>query len=292
MREVLAGAGFDEVVTPALVSRRVLERLGLNEGARGLINPMSDELDTMRTSLLPSLLHVARFNQNRTGEHVDVFEMARVYSGTGPDGLADEPVHLTAIARTDAEPDAGRAAFLRLKAVMDRLAADLPTHAPVYEASRPHLYHPGRAATVSVQGRPIGVLGELHPSTVAAFDLEGRIVALDVDVQALLAARHERKAAELPRFPAVQRDLAVVVDAAVPSGELHRTINAAAGAFLESVRAFDEYRGGQVAEGKKSIAFALTFRSPERTLTDAEVEGGMVKIRQSLEKDHRAGFRS
>src|SRR5579872_4689111 len=79
-REVLLGAGFEEVVTPALVSRRTLERLGLAEGARGLINPMSDELDTMRTSLLPSVLQVARFNQNRTGEHVDVFELARVYA--------------------------------------------------------------------------------------------------------------------------------------------------------------------------------------------------------------------
>ena len=292
IREVLVGAGFDEVVTPALVSGRMLERLDLAEGARGVINPMSDELDTMRTSLLPSLLHVARFNQNRTGEHVDVFELARVYMGTRDDGLADEPVRLTAIARAGDDADAGRRAFLRLKAVMDRLADDLGAGAPAYERAAPHLYHPGRTASIAVEGHPVGLVGELHPTTLAAFDLDGRVVALDLDVAALVGARVERKAQELPKYPAVQRDLAVVVDESVPSGELHASIKKAAGALLESVRAFDEYRGGQLPDGHKSVAFTLTFRSPDRTLTDAEVDTAMSEIRKALGKEHRAELRS
>jgi len=305
MREVLLGAGFEEVVSPALIAHKLLERLGLGDGARALINPMSDELDTMRTSLLPSLLAVARFNQNRTGEHVDVFEMARVYHGTIDGGLANEPVRLTAITRVGDGAEAGREGFLRLKSVMDRLAADLAASAPAYERSSPigvpakskiswgeSLYHPGRTARVELAGRELGVLGELHPSTLAAFDLDGRAVALDIDVGSLVGAGGERKAAELPRFPAVQRDLAVVADDDVPAGELHATIKEAAGPFLENVRAFDEYRGGQVGEGRKSIAFTLTFRSPERTLTDAEVEGVMAQIKRALEKKHRAGFRT
>lgn len=144
---------------------------------------------------------------------------------------------------------------------------------------------------MSVAGREIGFIGELHPSTVAVFDLDGRVVALDIDAEALIASRGERKAEELPRYPAVQRDLAVVVDLRVPAGELQRTVKEAAGATLEHVRAFDEYRGDQVGEGLKSIAFTLTFRSPERTLTDAEVEGVMAEIRQRLEKKHGARFR-
>ena len=291
MREVLLGAGFEEVVSPALVARRTLEKLGLAEGARTLINPMSDELDTMRTSLLPSLLQVARFNQNRTGERVHVFEMGRVYVGSDGAGLAREPMRLSVVARTEGGADAGRQAFLRLKAVMDRLATDVTAHSATYERAAPPLYHPGRTASVGVGGREIGVLGELHPATLAAFDLDGRAVALDIDVEALLGTAGERKAAELPRFPSVQRDIAVVVEDDTPAGELLATVRSAAGPSLEQARAFDEYRGGQVERGRKSIAFTLTFRSPERTLTDAEVEGVMVEIKRALEKKHRAALR-
>jgi len=291
LREVLLGAGFDEVVSPALVSRRLLQRLGLAEGARTLFNPMSDELDTMRTSLLPSLLSVARYNQNRTAERVDVFELARVYRGKRADGLADEQIRLTVLARIDANPDAGRRGFLRLKSVMDRCAQDLVAGPVRYLRGSHDLYHPGRTASIMVGGSEIGVVGELHPSTLAVFDLDGRAVALDVDAEALVAARGQRKATELPRYPAVNRDIAVVVDANIPAGELHRTIKEAGGSSLESVRAFDEYRGGQVGEGRKSVAFTLTFRSPERTLTDAEVEKVMSEIRKRLEKKHSARVR-
>src|SRR5438874_1106972 len=106
------------------------------------------------------------------------------------------------------------------------------------------------------------------------------------------AASGERKAAELPRYPSVQRDIAVVVDPNVPAGDLHRAIKEAGGSSLESVRAFDEYRGDQAGEGRKSIAFTLTFRSPERTLTDAEVEKVLSEIRKRLEKKHGARFRA
>jgi len=292
LREVMLGAGFDEVVSPALVPKRLLQRLGLAEGARTLFNPMSDEMDTMRTSLLPSLLSVARYNQNRTAERVDVFELARVYRGRHPDGLADEQIRLTVIARVDTDADAGRRGFLRLKSVMDRFAQDLMAGTVRYLRAAPDLYHPGRAATIMVGGREIGIVGELHPSTLAVFDIDGRAVALDVDAEALIAARGERKATELPRYPAVQRDIAVVVDANVPAAEIHRTIKEAWGNSLESLRAFDEYRGDQAGEGRKSIAFTLTFRSPERTLTDAEVEKVLSEIRKRLEKKHGARFRT
>ena len=292
LREVMLGAGFDEVVSPALVPKRLLQRLRLAEGARTLFNPMSDEMDTMRTSLLPSLLSVARYNQNRTAERVDVFELARVYRGKHSDGLADEQIRLTVIARVDADADAGRRGFLRLKSVMDRFAQDLMAGTVRYLRAAPDLYHPGRAATIMVGGREIGVVGELHPSTLAVFDLDGRAVALDVDADALIAARGDRKATELPRYPAVQRDIAVVVDANVPAGEIHRTIKEAGGNSLESLRAFDEYRGDQAGEGRKSIAFTLTFRSPERTLTDAEVQKVLSEIRKRLEKKHGARFRT
>ena len=292
MREVLLGAGFEEAVTPALVSGKVLGALGLATEARMLMNPMSDELDTMRTSLIPSLLAVARFNQNRTGESIDVFEIARVYRGKDREGLAEELVRLTAIVHVEGGPGAGRQGFLRLKSVMDRMAADLAAGPVEYTQSSPALYHPGRTATVRVGGRELGLLGELHPTALRTFNLDERFVALDIDVATLLAASGERKAAELPRYPSVQRDLAVVVVESAQSGELQQTVRDAGGSFLQGVHAFDEYRGGQVGEGLKSVALALTFRSPERTLTDAEVEGVMADIKKALQKKHSAGFRA
>ncbi len=288
LREVLLGAGFDEAVSSALVSRRLLERLGLEEGARSVINPMSDELDTMRTSLLPSLLLAGVLNQNRSGIRADLFELGRVYHGTLADGRAEEPTRIAAVSRVGGDPEAGRAGFLRLKAVADRLAQDLAAGPVEYRRASSRLFHPGRTASLHLGGREVGIVGELHPATLRVFDLDGRAVALDLDADQLRAAAGERKARELPRFPAVDRDLAVVVADAVSVAELLATIGPTGGALLESVTAFDEYRSEQLGRRVRSIAFALTFRSLERTLTDSEVDSLMVSIRSRLEAEHRA----
>jgi phenylalanyl-tRNA synthetase beta chain len=242
----------------------------------------------MRTSLLPSLLAVAVFNQNRSAIRADLFELSRVYRGTHPDGLADEPTRLTALARVGGHPEAGRDGFLRLKSVIDRLAADLTAGPVEYRRTTANLFHPGRTASVHLAGSEIGIVGELHPATLQVFDLDGRAVAFDLDADALLAAAGDRKARELPRFPAVEQDLAVVVSDEVPAAALLATVTAAGSELLESVTAFDEYRSAQLGEGVRSVAFALTFRSPERTLTDSEVDSLMASIRSRLETEHGA----
>jgi len=291
VREVLTGAGFDEVVTPALTARRLLERLGLAEGARSVINPMSEDYDTMRTSLLPSLLQVAVLNQDRSGRRVSVFELARVYLGSDAAGLADEPERLAVVTRTSATPEAGRGAFLRLKAAFDRLAFELRTPVPEYRPAGARLFHPARAASVMVAGSEIGTIGELHPSLLAEFGLDGRAAALDLDLAGLLASAADRKAAGLPRFPAVERDLAVVVGDGVSAAQLAAAIRAAGGELLAALSAFDEYRSEGLGEGSRSLAYSLTFRSPERTLTDSEVDQLMASIWRRLEADHGARAR-
>jgi phenylalanyl-tRNA synthetase beta chain len=288
LREVFLGAGFDEAVSPALLPRRLLEKLGLAEGARTVINPMSDEQDTMRTSLLPSLLLAAVTNQNRSGSRVELFELDRVYRGTLADGRAEEPTRLAALARVGGGEAAGRDAFARLQAVIDRLARDLAAGPVEYRPATVANFHPGRTAGVLLAGHQIGVVGEIHPATLAVFGLDGRAVGLDLDAEALLGAAGERKATELPRFPAVDRDLAVVVSDSVPAARLMATIGEAGGPLLEAVAAFDEYRSSQLGEGVRSIAFALTFRSPERTLTDSEVDSVMASIGSRLQAAHGA----
>src|SRR5207302_737478 len=159
IRQVLAGAGFAEAVTPALVSSALLEKLGLAGRMRRLLNPMSEELDAMRTSLLPSLLQVARLNQNRGRPQVRLFELARVYLAPtqDPSGLAHDPLTVAALAHTGGTPAAGREGFLLLKAVTDRLAHALSLPAPAYERATDALFHPGRTAAILLDGARVGL---------------------------------------------------------------------------------------------------------------------------------------
>ena len=294
LRQALAGAGFTEVVTPALTSGALLDRLEVGEGAMRVINPVSDDQDTLRTTLVPSLLRVAAHNRNRGRPAVSVFEVARVYlrRPDAPDAQPDERVRLAAVRSGLAGAEAGRRAFLELKGALERSLDALAPVEESYERDRATLFHPGRCAQVLVCGRPVGHLGELHPDTLEPFDLEGRVVALEIDLEPVLEIDLPRRSRPLPRFPAVNRDLAVVVPEEVPAGELLRTIKGAGGELLESATAFDEYRGSQVPEGRKSIAFALTFRSRERTLTDAEVDRQLEAVREALRRQHGASFRA
>jgi phenylalanyl-tRNA synthetase beta chain len=295
VRQALAAAGLTEVVTPALVPGRLLERLGVLDGAMRLVNPVSEEEDTLRTTLLPSLLQVAVTNRSRGEPAVAVFEAGRAYlrEPGSPEGQPDEPLRLAALRTGAGTPEAGRVAFLELKGALEQALGKLvPTPLGWRRDEGAALFHPGRCARVSLGERPLGHLGELHPSVLAAMDLDGRAVALEVDVAPLLEAVGSWKVAPLPRFPAVHRDLAVVVAERLEAAALEETVRVAGGDLLESVRAFDEYRGDQVPEGCKSVALAMTFRSPERTLTDAEVDGRMARVRTALGERHGAGFRA
>src|SRR6266545_3294449 len=205
-------------------------------------NALTDDMDTLRTSLLPSLLDTVALNRDRGRLDVRVYEIAEAY--------------LARVGEKDLQPE-----------------------------------EPLRLAAIVMDGRQVGYLGELHPTVTSGARIEGRLVAFEIDVEPLLAASRIRRTTPLPRFPGVERDLAVVVEETVAAGAVLAVIKESAGDLLEQVRAFDEYRGTQVAEGHKSVAFTLTFRSPERTLTDAEVDKVMSEIRLGLEKRHRARFR-
>ena len=292
-REVLAGEGYTETWNPALVSGRKLEELRIAAHAMKVSNALSDDMDTLRTSLLPSLLDVVALNRDRGKADVRAYEIAAVYLARvgEKDSQPEEPLRLGAIAVAGATADEGRAAFYALKAVLDACVSSLSAPACAYQRGAAQLFHPGRCGAVVLDGRQLGYLGELHPTVVAGAKIDGRLVAFEIDIEPVLAAARVARATPLPRYPSVERDLAVVVEEAVAAGAIHAAIKEVAGDLLEQVRAFDEYRGAQVADGHKSVAFALTFRSPERTLTDAEVDRVMAEIRLGLEKKYRARFR-
>jgi phenylalanyl-tRNA synthetase beta chain len=195
------------------------------------------------------------------------------------------------VATAGPSADSGRQAFYRLKSMLAGCIGALSAPECTYQRASTPLFHPGRCAAVLRDGVQLGFIGELHPTVTAGAKIDGRIVAFEIDVEPLLEASRIPRALPLPKFPSVDRDLAVVVEEHVAAGAILATIKESAGYLLEHARAFDEYHGAQVPEGHKSIAFTLTFRSPERTLTDAEVDKVISEIRLALESKHRARFR-
>ena len=294
-RQVLAGAGFTETWNPALVSGRLLEQLRVGARALRVSNALSDDMDTLRTSLLPSLVNVVAVNRDRGGSDVRVYEIAAAFLARVGDKTTEqpeEPQRLGVVAGAGTTAESGRDAFYAMKSVLDACVRELGAPACTYQRASAELFHPGRCAAVFLDARQLGYLGELHPSVVRGANLDGRLVAMEIDLEPILDAAEVQRAQPLPRFPAVERDLAVVVEEHIAAGALLAAIKEAGREFLESARPFDEYRGAQVAEGHKSVAFALTFRSPERTLTDAEVDDVMAEIKLALEKKHSARFRA
>ena len=293
VREVLAGAGFNETWNPALVSGRKLEALRIAAYAMRVSNALSDDMDTLRTWLLPSLVDAVALNRDRGRDEVLVFEIASAYLAKvgEKNSQPDEPLRLAAVATAGNTAESGRQAFYRLKSVLTGCVEALSAPALTYQRGAAELFHPGRCAAVTLDGRQLGYLGELHPAVGAMLKVEGRVVAFEIDMEPVLATSHIPRAQPLPRYPAVDRDLAVVVEDHVAASSLLLAVQESAGELLVMARAFDEYHGSQVPEGNKSIAFTLTFRSSERTLTDAEVDKVMNEIRSALEKRHQARFR-
>lgn len=288
-----ATAGLCEVVTPPFVSDELLVTLGQahHEPPR-LQNPLSEQEALLRPSMLPGLLHAVHRNVGRGLHDVALFETGSVFRGSGrpaaPAPPTDARPSAQALAALDAAlPAQPRFAGLALAGqrggrpaevgdaveVLLAVARALGVHLTVTRGDVAP-YHPGRCAVLLLDGRPVGTAGELHPRTVAALELPPRTVAAEVDLDALVAAA---VAAGAPRAPVVSPyppssvDVALVVDEQLLSTDLERTLRAAAGELLEHLHLFDVFTGPQVGEGKKSLAFTLRFRAPDRTLTDAEV---------------------
>ena len=263
VEEVLAGLGFAEIYTPSLLPD--------DETTWKLPEPIAIELTALRTTLLPTLIEAARKNVDAGADEIALFEIARVYL---PDGeLPNERLRLGAIAQ---------GGFARVKGVVEALYAALKAE-PRFERGEHHLFHPGKAALT-----PAGILGELHPRA-----LEGEWGAFELDLGELFAASLEPVTYEdVITFPPVRQDLAFTVDEAVSAGELVDAARAAAGPELKQIRVFDVYRGAQVGEGKKSVAFSVAFQSPERTLSDEDAAALRAPIVDALAERFGAELRT
>jgi phenylalanyl-tRNA synthetase beta chain len=251
LEDTLVGLGFAETYTPSLVADA--------ESPWTLPEPISVELTTLRTSLLPSLVEAARRNVDAGARRIALFEIARVYLPGG--GLPEERLRVAGIAE---------GGFFRAKGVVETVHAALKAESSFSRGEDPIL-HPGKSARTGV-----GIVGELHPR-----ELEGEWGAFELDLRDLFAASREPVVYEdVITFPAIRQDIAVAVPEAVTAGELVAAAREAAGPELRELRVFDVYRGEQVGPGRKSVAFSVAYQSPERTLTDedaARLRGAIVE---------------
>ncbi|HEY6419013.1 MAG TPA: phenylalanine--tRNA ligase subunit beta, partial [Candidatus Binataceae bacterium] len=292
-REVMLGCGLTEAITIAFIPPADNARYpGFAPGVAPVRveNPLSAELGEMRLSLVPGLLAALRFNLNREAQSLHAFEIGKAYAMRS--GAPEERNHLCAVsygpfALGSIGEKATAASFATLKGVLEAYfsaigAAERISFRPVDSDSDPvraPYLHPGRAAWIyfgnhdEQDGRAIGYVGELHPAEALRLDLNGPCAVYELDLAELIAYGFTpRKSIEAPpRFPAIRRDLALVLDRDFPAEKVVSTIEESASALLESVEIFDVYEGPGIAAGKKSVALACRYRAKDRTLTDEEV---------------------
>ncbi len=293
LRRALVERGYSECINFAFVAHDLLQRWGLAEGAVALANPLSAELGSMRTALLPGLVEAARRNLARQHTRVRLFEIGRVFAAT-PSG-PQEHLRLAGLAIGRATPehwdaDKRTVDFFDVKGDLEQLLALSAARDVSFAATTTPWLHPGRAAAVSRNGTVIGHLGVLHPRLLAGLDLGVDVVGFEFDL-AGVDARIVPRAGEVSRFPAVRRDLAVVVPDSVRYPQFEAVIRAAAGPILRDLVLFDEYRGQGLGPDTRSLAIGLILQDDSRTLTDHDSDRVVGAVVAALARDCGAELR-
>ncbi len=293
-KKFLNAAGVTEISTYSFVSPKGFDMIGLPEESFmrrtvKLINPLGEENSIMRTTLMPNMLEVLSRNNNRNVESVKAFEIGRVFlpHSIPVDRLPIEKPVLT-LGMYGKEVD-----FFTLKGTIESVFKNLGISNIEFIPEKNHpTFHPGRCANLLWENHILGVFGEIHPDVAEKFDLEVRTYLGEIDFNIVLQlTRLDRIYKALPKYPAITRDIALVVKDEVYVKEIEDVIKENGGKLLEKVQLFDVYKGKQIKEGYKSVAYALTYRGEDRTLTDEDVVKVHEKILSQLKEKLEAQLR-
>ncbi len=297
LRDQLTAAGLDETISYSFIHASQFDKLGLapqdvRRAAIPVLNPITDEFELMRTTLAGSVLQTVAYNMSRRTENIRVFEIGRTYQAEALP-LKSLPVETTrlCLAMTGARYEAAwnrernLVDFYDLKGVLESLLVALGLPQAKFSALTAVNYlHPGKSATITVDGKELGVLGEIHPSTAAAFELEKKVYLAEIDLSVLFDGWvHRRQYQALPKYPGSMRDLAFLANTAIAAQDIETVMWSAAGPLLRKVSLFDVYEGKQVPEGMRSMAFSLQFQADDRTLKDEEVDASVAEIVSALQ---------
>jgi phenylalanyl-tRNA synthetase beta chain len=291
--ELLTAQGLNETYTYTFTSLSIFDKLSIPADSllrrtTKILNPLGEDTSVMRTTTIASMLEVLARNYNRKNENTKIFEIGKIYLPSGKAGELPDEQEIISMGMYGGNID-----FYTIKGICEALADNLHVKNVTYEAdSENPTFHPGRTAKILTCGKAIGIVGQIHPSVTERFGIDAPCYAAEINFTDLFEnINSDIKYKQLPRFPAVTRDIAMLVDRKVPVAELETAMRGAAGKTLESITLFDVYEGEQIPEGKKSVAYAISFRAPDRSLTNEEVNGTFDKIVKALETKTGAQLR-
>ena len=284
--------GYSEIITYSFVSPAVFDQIRLDaqsplRNAMKIQNPLGEDTSIMRTIALPSMLDILARNYNYHNKSVKLYELAKIYLPVEGEALPQEPKMLVLGTYGAGE------SFFSLKGELEAILQGLNLPKAAYTAVKDNpSYHPGRCAAVSIGGVAVGYMGQVHPLAAANYGIDGEVYCAEINFSKLFELKKpEATYVPLPKYPSVTRDLSLVCEEAVTVAQIEDVITTAAGKLLRSVRLFDIYRGANLGEGKKSLAFSLELRADDRTLTDTDSEGVISKVLSALQEQFGINLR-
>ena len=290
--ELLCAQGMNEIYTMTFISPSNFDKIGLpaDSPLRNTVkikNPLGEDTSVMRTSTIPSMLDILSRNYNYRNASARLFEQGKIFIPRDGEKLPDEPVVVTLGMYGDGED------FFTLKGTVEELLGQLHINNASFTAVKDNpTYHPGRAAKVTANGTELGIIGQIHPSVSKKYGIDVPCYAAELSFDALRSAiDYDIKYSPLPKFPAVTRDLAMLVGRETPVAEIEAVIRKSAGKLLEDIKLFDVYEGEQIPEGKKSVAYSAVFRAADRSLTGEEVQEVFDKVLKNLASELNAQLR-
>ena len=279
--------GLYECETFSFISPKYYDKINLaeNDPRRKSIvisNPLGEDTSVMRTTAIPSMLEVLARNNNYHAEKTALFELAKIYiPDEDPTKLPDERRQIVIGFFRDGD-------FYTLKGMIETLLSRAGIKNATFTADTENpTFHPGRCAKISTaDGKVLGVFGEIHPEVQKNYAIDAPVYVAEIDFENLFAESDlDKHFTPLPKFPATTRDFAFVCDDSLEVGAIEAVMKKAGGKTVESIRLFDVYRGAQLGDGKKSVAFNVTLRAPDRTLTDDEADKVSKKIVTLLDRE-------
>lgn len=289
---VCRAAGYDEIITYSFISPTYYDKIRWASDDKRresfkILNPLGEDTSIMRTTTLPSMLEILTRNYNFRNKEAKLYELGRIYGLGGEDGLAVEKKILSMGAYGEGMN------FFRLKGIIESVMDSIRAADVSFEACTDNpSYHPGRCALLKCGGETIGVFGQVHPLVCRNYGVGAEFYCAEISLDGVIMAKGADPVyTPLPKFPAVTRDIAVVCDKAIPVAQLKNCIMNAGGKYLKACTLFDIYTGEKVAEGKKSVAFSLTMRADDQTLTDEHAEETVSTVLTALENKLGATMR-
>lgn len=293
--ETLQNEGFSEIYTYGFINKKELEKCNIPDEVRKLSicisNPLNDDFKYMRPSTVPSMMNTISFNINQKNEDVFLFDISRNYKNINnvvENGEVPLEEKILTLGMYGKDCD-----FYILKGVIENILEQISVNKyDIEKEVNNKTYHTGRCANIKVGIDSVATFGEVHPEVLQNYDIQKRVYLAEINLSKLTKyARENKKYVEVPKFPAVERDIAIIVDENVEVGKIEKVITKKAKRILENAKLFDIFRNEKIGENKKSVAYSLSFRDKSKTLSDDEVNQTMENIIKELQKEFNAELR-